>query len=842
MLKKIILTLMFLLFSACGGGGTSVEPTPLKTLYFIDSPVNGIDYSCGKRNGITKKAKVKGEIKDGVLYCSKGDIIFSLGSLVLGTITEYKDGQEIRPQDLVGVPQDYFEDENVIKTALLLQSLDDDAEINENITITEETKKRLTIKSLNDLSIAEVNNLITSVGKTPVPINNVKKHLIRNSSISYEDAKPSIAPFSEDIATASSSGFTIGNLDINQGDSPLTSLTLSGEGSEKFQLNINGKLTLLSKIDTAKNYTFEVIAENIYGVTKQKININIIKGDILAKVELAIISEATVKIIKLTEKFPAYNEELIYTETTSKNGNFNTHANELEEDTFYVFEVTGGTLLDSDNDGIKDFTQKPYTGVMRLIAKGSWIKNSNKKIRITPLSEMLYDYIVESIKEVMSDRYGTPSLEENIEKCSKILLNQDLNGDNTIDGKDIFGFNPLSDKQYLYRTLTNKKTYDIITKKLISNDIIYLKYLFNAYILEEFTPAENIKIDGSFAYIYGEDSFYIYDLINHKKLGSISLPKTNNENIERLISLDSSFNNNKYKHVSIYLQKNKNRIFLTNLNAEVIAINIQDFNNPKILMKKEIGVGKHIIDIHDNILFFTDSKIPLNTTIVSNSEIKMLDIQDIKHSKVITIPNFPYLNHIKYTQDNTIGISIFTQNDKIILNQYNLNNLRKNPTLKMFSSQSVNYLTFDINQFYFDNQDNLYSMSMSLLTFYEYSLESFSETSSLGLYRAGGYIYNRNKDFLYISGIEYRYNLLNLINLKFSIVGDPNPYVYNSRTFDIDENQESIYFYDNIFTTNHRIIDTNSYLFSPHSNNLLFGEEASNNEWYREMFQRFTPN
>ena len=859
MLKTSLLLTLTLLFSACGGGGTSIEPTPLKTLYFIDSPVNGIDYHCGVRNGITKHDTIEGKDKNGVLYCSKGTITFSLGSLVLGSIEQYKDKQEIRPQDLLKVPQDSFENIELLKMAQLIQSLDDDGEIEHSINIDETAKAKLTDKSLDGLSLTEVDNLIVNIGKTPKELNEVKKHLIRNSSISYEDAKPTVAPFSEDIATASSAGFTIGKLSINTGKAPITSLMLSGKGVENFQLNEDGTLLLLKKFEEAKTFHLEVQAENIYGIDKKPVEITIIKGDKLARVELGMIREATVKIIELTPAFPGYKEKLIFTEQLSKNSNFNIHAEELYDGTLYIFEVTKGEIQDSNNDGIKDIEgSKPYQGVLRLIAWGAAIKNSHKKIYISPLSEMLYDYSVNSFKEISSQNYGSLSTIEQLKSSSKILLSKDLNKDSIINENDILFFNPLVDKSSLYKTLTNKQTYEKITQKLINGDISYLRNLFQAPILESFDANSTIKVDGSFAYVYDNNEFYIYDLANQKRLGSLKLQKNNQEEIKQLESINYIYKD-KFSDVSIYLNINNNRIFLSNLNSSVITIDIQNLNQPKILMQEHIGLGKKIIGVYNNIIFFTEGVPNKYRDIVTTTNIHILNIQNIMAPTPLEVKELPYIDYIYKEGENLFGVSLsfehsgsYEKNSTLRLKQYQLTNLVQSNKAILLSNQALDISTYIVereHQSYFD-KNNIYIMCNDghTLNLYSYSPRSFIYKDSFNPYERGeGVIYNRYKDTLYLSGVEYRINILSFLDLSSDFMRrEDNARIkfYNSRPFYIDENKRNIYFYQKFFTTNRYIIDTQSYLSSV--NNYFFiypyKDNALTESWIMDIFLPFKEN
>ncbi|MCU7815779.1 MAG: hypothetical protein KZQ81_11360 [Candidatus Thiodiazotropha sp. (ex Rostrolucina anterorostrata)] len=77
-----LLSPFFLFIVACGGGNATPEPDSTNNAVsrgvFIDSPVSGLDYSCGNISGVTAE--------DGSFDCANGNLItFSLGGVVLGS-------------------------------------------------------------------------------------------------------------------------------------------------------------------------------------------------------------------------------------------------------------------------------------------------------------------------------------------------------------------------------------------------------------------------------------------------------------------------------------------------------------------------------------------------------------------------------------------------------------------------------------------------------------------------------------------------------------------------------------------------------------------------------------
>ena len=135
-------------------------------------------------------------------------------------------------------------------------------------------------------------------------------------------------------------------------------------------------------------------------------------------------------------------------------GKFNLHTNELTDDDFYLYKVTGGKDWDSDKNGILDGNFTINKGILRSIAQGIDIKKAGDNFKISYTTELFYEEVVPTLKRKF-DRATFPSILNN--KVSKII--EDSN-----DIQDILTFNPIEDKSKL------KEFYKIRARKIV-NDI-----------------------------------------------------------------------------------------------------------------------------------------------------------------------------------------------------------------------------------------------------------------------------------------------------------------------------------------------------------------------------------
>jgi len=174
---------------ACGGGGgssntdtstsngTAEESTDngsaVATLtkgYLLDSAIEGASYSCGDIKGLTTST--------GEFSCAVAPVTFSIGSLVLGTIDAFTSDNKVYPQDIVGVDRKNLTDPKVVKMIRLLQSLDDDGNIDDRITISSETSDKFD----TDVSSLDLDTQVAMGDGTLVSEADAIKHLQSNIS------------------------------------------------------------------------------------------------------------------------------------------------------------------------------------------------------------------------------------------------------------------------------------------------------------------------------------------------------------------------------------------------------------------------------------------------------------------------------------------------------------------------------------------------------------------------------------------------------------------------------------------------------------------------------------
>jgi len=154
MIKHIVIAISFLAITACGDGDSRNGATPvtesaaLKKGLFLDSAVEGLVYVSGNQSGITDN-KGTYQYEEGLT------VKFSIGDIIIG---EALAKSVLTPLDLVPGSSD-VSDPSVTNIARFLLTLDNDANPDNGITITELVRTAALGKSLNfDQTIAGFEN------------------------------------------------------------------------------------------------------------------------------------------------------------------------------------------------------------------------------------------------------------------------------------------------------------------------------------------------------------------------------------------------------------------------------------------------------------------------------------------------------------------------------------------------------------------------------------------------------------------------------------------------------------------------------------------------------------
>jgi hypothetical protein len=173
----MVLAAAFLL-QGCNGGGDDGERL---SGVFLDSPVSGLRYATPTQHGLTDS--------DGTFYYKEGEsVIFSIGELVF---TEVEGAATLTPLELAQV--DDIEDEKAVNLLRLLQTVDDDQDPENGITIPASAHESVTVPQFRfdgSLDVEEfLDNIVAQIhddGRELVNEEDAVDHLINTLSVAAE--------------------------------------------------------------------------------------------------------------------------------------------------------------------------------------------------------------------------------------------------------------------------------------------------------------------------------------------------------------------------------------------------------------------------------------------------------------------------------------------------------------------------------------------------------------------------------------------------------------------------------------------------------------------------------
>jgi len=167
--KMYMLILIVIALSGCGGSNSTSH-----TGFVIDAPVSNLSYKCGNRINKTQS--------NGKFECTVLPVTFFIGELELGSVNNINTDSKVFVQDIVKVKRDDFKSNNVLKMAILLQSLDTDKS-NVNVIQIPNDVSLSSSKKFADLNLTELNSILSTAGITAVSSQDAEQHLREFSDI-----------------------------------------------------------------------------------------------------------------------------------------------------------------------------------------------------------------------------------------------------------------------------------------------------------------------------------------------------------------------------------------------------------------------------------------------------------------------------------------------------------------------------------------------------------------------------------------------------------------------------------------------------------------------------------
>jgi hypothetical protein len=227
----ILSILIGLFFSACGEDREKSQQDTTEVKPFIgkliDSAVQGVEYRCGETINYTDE--------NGTFSCTSLPISFYIGAIQLGTVSTLPTDNRIFPQDIVNLKRSEVDNDEVIKLALLLQSLDSDHNASNGIVIENNLSDTFTQETIvKNLSLEELKDKIKEQNQAIIfeEIENVVKHLSFSVGIDNNSDSENNATLPTDNNNSDSENNTTLPIDNNSGNSVGNSTPLTGNNND----------------------------------------------------------------------------------------------------------------------------------------------------------------------------------------------------------------------------------------------------------------------------------------------------------------------------------------------------------------------------------------------------------------------------------------------------------------------------------------------------------------------------------------------------------------------------------------------------------------------------------
>jgi hypothetical protein len=188
-ISLLFLSVISILFLGCGEEHTNKDTTE-QTSYLIDSPISGAEYRCDDISGFTG---ARGEFR----YKNDCNVTFSIGNLILGTVSSVNIGSYVIINDLIGVDRNVSRDPKLILLARFLQSIDEDEDTSNGIMISDSTRALLSSvadANATNLTSVQLGNIVAAVGNVFISEDLAVEHLEATLQNSFQVLVDTIPP------------------------------------------------------------------------------------------------------------------------------------------------------------------------------------------------------------------------------------------------------------------------------------------------------------------------------------------------------------------------------------------------------------------------------------------------------------------------------------------------------------------------------------------------------------------------------------------------------------------------------------------------------------------------
>lgn len=308
--------------------------------------------------------------------------------------------------------------------------------------------------------------------------------------------------------------------------------------------------------------------------------------------KLGLLRNATVNIYQVNIYRTAQRESmgltLLHTTQTTDGdinsaGKFNTHSSALKDDDYYIYEIQGGENIDYNEDGVEDTVSVPNYGAIRALIKGSTLKSLGEENFTLSLVTEKYSM---GIYGGLTHVGFIISPDDEIQEA--VNVDGDVNGDGSIDEKDVFAFDPVSDKD----KITSHTFYDDEYASLHKRTNTYGQPLYLGWDFVGEPVDFVLSNDEKTAYVMSEAGLRILDISNADDIRQKSFYRT------IIYSMEEA---DKNVGTSVILSADETKAFLTISDGGLRILDISDPTNP-------IQLGSYATNDAKDVVLSADEK------------------------------------------------------------------------------------------------------------------------------------------------------------------------------------------------------------------------------------------
>jgi len=292
------------------------------------------------------------------------------------------------------------------------------------------------------------------------------------------------------------------------------------KASDDFDGDISNKIEINGTVDSDRVgvYTLKYQVSDSAGNSAEAVRM--VRVTTFANARLGVLADADVTIYKIEDNgstLMQWSTKSSKSPQLEKSAKFDTQAQDWEDNKLYLIKVTGGSDLDSNNNGIQDTHIIPNKGTLRALVTKKDLIDLAQKLNITPLSEIAYEATIHALKH----NYSLNQMQEALNSFAKKVI-KDLNGDGIQDYKDILYFDPSKDKEQLLGLLHYK--FDSFVNNLRDGKLPLFNAEQNITTIKTVDFARNItpSSDGTKLYVAdGNGGITIIDRANNSVIETI---------------------------------------------------------------------------------------------------------------------------------------------------------------------------------------------------------------------------------------------------------------------------------------------------------------------------------